>query len=767
MRDSPVASDPAALRRFLAARWLLPNLAVLLLLGLSAWMLHVRPVFDSSAERLLATDPRNQDTFDQVSALMPDTTLVLVVLEPEEIFSNAGAALIAEMSDALLALPGAVEVKSLTHSGRPVRRGLQLWIDPFIPEWAPESEWQELAAFATRFPLSRNVLVSACGRFTVLLPVFHRELPDLAARAAFREELRQTLAPFDAALRSRHLLAFPFLEVEAVEIVQRDLRRGLAFAALLIIAILLLAFRSPLWVALVLSLQAIGLTVTALLFPLLGLTIDLHSAIAFPLVSGVQLTFVVHLMAALQRAGRHLPPRGALAAATRETVRPAAIAALTTLAGLLTLAVSDNPLTAQFGQAAAVGISAAFAITFAFPLWLSRQEPHSAAAPAATLQLHPPPGWTRWAFLGLTLALLPGIPRIRTDLRAVEFLPPRHPSRLGIERLDRDFGGIQVFQLEVDSGRPGGMHRREILQFLETLRHEVAALDNVSEAYAFSQLYVALHQIWEGRDSAEGSLPQSPLVLNFLRQILQQTPVLFQEAFLSEDQSRSRFLVRTRDMPAADYLALLDDIQTIAAAIRPEGVRLNPLQGYHDFLAQEQRLVQTQLRSLWGSALLIALLLTLLWRNFRMTLWIFLANVPALTALFAAMGYADLPLNSVTVLLAAVLLGIAVDDGIHWMAAFRARRLEGYAPPEAARLALREKARPMVCTTAILMVCFGLLSLSGFPPVSHFGLLAMGGLLLSLLGALGLLPALAGKPQRGGATKSSGRARQSPITPAN
>ncbi|MDT9313558.1 hypothetical protein, partial [Limnospira sp. Paracas R14] len=59
MRDSPVASDPAALRRFLAARWLLPNLAVLLLLELSAWMLHVRPVFDSSAERLLATDPRN------------------------------------------------------------------------------------------------------------------------------------------------------------------------------------------------------------------------------------------------------------------------------------------------------------------------------------------------------------------------------------------------------------------------------------------------------------------------------------------------------------------------------------------------------------------------------------------------------------------------------------------------------------------------------------------------------------------------------------
>jgi predicted RND superfamily exporter protein len=636
-----------------------------------------------------------------------------------------------------------------------VRRGFALDIETFIPIFATPQEWARLRDFNTRFPLSRNVLVSADARYAVLIGMFSRRLPDLAAKDAFRQEFMAAISPLESRSLSQHVLAFPFIEAEGYQALRQDLSRYLVLAVFLILVILLITFRSAAIMLYVLVAEVSGCLLLAGLFLAFHQPVDLHTGILFPLAAGVQLTFVIHYAAALQRFARAHPIHLAATLAFRETALPAALGAVTTIAGLAMLGFSDLGMVHRFGRIGAAAVAGLYLLTFLPPaLWGFRPialpaapESPPKARPLALLRYR---RLVFALFAAASLAAIPFVLRVRSDVRAVEFIRPGHPLRRTLELLNHELGGINIFQLEIEGGKPFAMQTTVLLRYLEDLRLFAAGLDGVSDAYAYSQLFIALNQIWDGSASADGALPDSPMKLSLFSNLINNSPLLFRDAFVSENASSSLMILRSRDMPGAQYLKVLETFLQRAEQTKPPGVTLRPIKGLHSILEADRQIVDNQTRSLAQSLALIALLLALLWRSPRAALWVLACNMPAMLLLFAVMGAFGLPLNSVTVMVAAVLLGIAVDDGIHLVSAFRALRKRGVEPQEATRRALAEKLKPMACTSAILIVFFALLLLASFPPVGHFGLLAAIGLLAAFAGAAILLPAFMGAESHDG-----------------
>lgn len=730
--------------RYLATRLLPPTalavgVALALLLGRLAGM-----YVDSSAQTLLASDPRTLETFETLHGLLPETAMVMVALEMDDLFSDRGAGVVAEATRRMESVAGSVEVKSLTHSGRPVRDGFGLAIEAFIPPRASPEEWLRLRDFTTRHPMSRNVLVSADGRHAVLLGLYERPLETHAQRADFHQEFTKALAPLhDRVIRAR-VLSFPFVEVEARALLLRDLRHYLVWALALTLLILIVTFRSVAAVAYILSAELAGGLTVAAMFLVSGVPVDFHTGMVFPLAAGVQLTFLTHHVAALQRFGRDSAAPRAAANALREVLAPAGLAALTTMAGLSALGVSELPMVARFGRMSVAAVAAVFVVSFLWPLLLviaSRAQPAPHANPPARRTFRLPqlrlPVFV--AFAGGTAVMLAGATRLRTDVRAVEFVPRNHPVRETLELLDRELGGINIFQLEIDTGRPRGLQRLPVLRWMEELRAHARSLDGVTDAYAYSQLYTSLNQLWEGDAAAEGTLPTAPWRLAFFSGLINQTPLLFEESFVFGDARASLFVVRSVDMPGDAYLQMIRGFLDHAEASKPEGVLLTPVRGMHTLLEANRAITRNQSRSLLVSAGIIALLLTLLWRSPLDALRVLAANVPALAVMFGVMGFAGIPLNSITVMAAAVILGIAVDDGIHLVSAIRAERKRGVGPAEAVTRALSLKLKPIACTSAILTVFLGLLATASFPPAAHFGLLSAAGMVAAFLGTVVLL----------------------------
>jgi len=529
--------------------------------------------------------------------------------------------------------------------------------------------------------------------------------------------------------------------------VREDLTRYLAAAGGLILLVLLITFRSPAAVLYVLAVEGVGVLLLMATFRMFGRPVDIYTGILFPLVGGLQLTFAAHYVAALQRAGRRWSPPEAASAAFREVFPPSAVAALTTVAGLLTLAFADLPTVTHFGRIGAAAVVLVFGFTFLPPFLCTR-------AKVPVSEGHGVASSSRWRFparhrmgviavFGLcTVGVATGVSRIRTDIRAVEFIEPGHPIRETLELLNHELGGTNIFQVRVDSGKPYGLQTRPVLEYLEGLRAHAYTLDGVTDAYAYSQLYVALDQIWEGKTEASGELPASPMKLTMFSNLLNTSPLLFKESFVDERARSALFILRSRDMPGRTYLAMLEAFLDYAEAHKPEGVTLTPVEGLHTILEGDRRIVRNQGRTLAASLGIIGVLLAVLWRSARPALCVLAANAPALAVIFGVMGFTGYPLNSITVMVAAVILGIAVDDGIHLVSAVRARRRGGMDPNDAVASALRAKFKPMACTSSILAVFLGLLVLTSFPPVAHFGVLSALGILTAFLGAVGLLPAL-------------------------
>jgi predicted RND superfamily exporter protein len=329
---------------------------------------------------------------------------------------------------------------------------------------------------------------------------------------------------------------------------------------------------------------------------------------------------------------------------------------------------------------------------------------------------------------------------VRTDIRAIEFLHPDSASRRTIELLDERLGGINIFQLQVDSGKPGGINDLSHLAYLEKLRKLGRSLEGVSDAYAYSQVFTVINHVWEGQATTREELPSAAKMMIF-KTVLASQDLMFKDAFVGPKEQSSLFILRTRDLPAREYLAILEKFMREAEALKPAGVTLTPVQGLHTILEQDRRIVRSQLESLGAGALLVFLVLAVLWRSPGAALLVLAINAPALAVLAGCMGYFGLPLNSITVMIDAVVLGITTDEGIHFIAHYRQRREAGDGLVEALRDTLHHKLRPMVCTSALLAAGLGLFMFSSFPPVADFGLLSAIALVLAVVCAATLLPA--------------------------
>jgi hypothetical protein len=127
-------------------------------------------------------------------------------------------------------------------------------------------------------------------------------------------------------------------------------------------------------------------------------------------------------------------------------------------------------------------------------------------------------------------------------------------------------------------------------------------------------------------------------------------------------------------------------------------------------------------------------------------------NVLAAASVIAVMGYAGIALDMMTITIAAISVGIGVDDAIHYLHRFREEREHQGNVRLAVAWSHATIGRAMYLTTLTVIVGFSVLVLSNFVPTILFGLLTAVAMALALLANLSLLPSLLvlflGEPRR-------------------
>ncbi len=168
-----------------------------------------------------------------------------------------------------------------------------------------------------------------------------------------------------------------------------------------------------------------------------------------------------------------------------------------------------------------------------------------------------------------------------------------------------------------------------------------------------------------------------------------------------------------------------------------------------------QYLVKNLLTSLFIAILIIAILMAILFRSWRMVIVSLIPNFIPLLVTAGIMGYFHIPIKPSTILVFSIAFGISVDDTIHFLAKYRQElKSRAWDINGCVLNALRETGLSMFYTSIVLFFGFNMFSLSQFGGTQALGLLVSLTLFVAMITNLVLLPSLLLSLQRKLSTKS-------------
>jgi len=616
------------------------------------------------------------------------------------------------------------------------------------PDGTPVSDVGALAPVALADPLWARQLVSEDGQAGAVL--IHLGGSDSRTSTRVHAALVAALAPWQRDGFRFHLVGGPVEFVVAGGELERSMVRVVPAMVALVGLTLMLLFRSV--AAAALSLVTVGLAVvwTLGLAGWLGWPQTTLSQALAPLLLVVGVCHGIHYLARL--AGEPAA-RGRLAAlrdVSAELGAPCLMTSVTTAAGFGSLGVSGLESIARFGMLAAAGVFAALLLTFTvLPLVVSALPARWLAGAEGSERWDALLGLTRLAAsrpravgmvvgLAVTLALV-GVARLRIDASFEDLYGADSDVVRWAETVGRVLRAPDTLEIAVTPPAPD-VPVSETLAVARAIAAELPALDGLGRPRSAFDLVDHLHRLLHGEALPAGRAG-AERVEAMLR--LARSEDAGAVALLLDDASGSaRISVEAVKLPQERLRATLAAVDALAARKLPPGFAATVTGPLAVVGAMIDELRMTQLWSFSLAAFVIFVVVTCFFRSPVLGLVAVIPTALPDLVTVGVMGLSGLPLDVGSAMVAAVVLGVAVDDAIHVLSAEREARARGLASDAAIAEAYARTGRALVTTSVALAAGFLTLTLSSWHSIASFGLVAAVAIVLALVATLVVLPPL-------------------------
>ncbi len=626
------------------------------------------------------------------------------------------------------------------------------------PRGIPAPDHADLAPRALADALWVSQIVSPDGRAGALIVTLEDSASASAERAV--DAALAAIRPFEARGFSFALAGGPVEFVVAGRELDEQAQRLVPALVLLVGALLWLAFRSLPPALLALAAVGVALVLALGVQGWLGWPRTSFFQVLPPLLLTIGVCYGIHLIAAyaerLAEAGGGDSARpAALARALADVARPCLYTALTTAAGFVSFQTSGLESLVRFGWIAAFGVMAALGVTFTLlPValvrlparWLIPPRTHAAWARAVERMASGAARWrVRTLALTVLLALLAGagVARLRIDASFEEI----YGERNRVVRWAKEAARVRSAEtLEIALALPPGVGPADP----EALR-TLARLEGLAQAGLGRPLSVltpmrALHALFYGGPLAlEGPELAPERFASLLRMLRAEAPdllALYVAPARGEEPAALRLSFQGEKLPQDRLRELVARVERAARADLPPGyaVRITgPLVVVSRMIDEIQH---TQIGSFGSALLLVGALSALCLRSLPLALLALVPTTLPVLLTLGAMGALGVPLDVGTAMVAAVVLGLGVDEALHLLAAYRRRRAAGLARQEAVPASLRDVGRPLLTSAAALAAGFLVLAFVPWESLASFGAVSVVAIAASLLADLLVLPAL-------------------------
>ena len=348
------------------------------------------------------------------------------------------------------------------------------------------------------------------------------------------------------------------------------------------------------------------------------------------------------------------------------------------------------------------------------------------------------------AVFGVFLAVcLVGATRIEVDSNYLKDFWPTSWMYVHTVKVDTEMGGTTNVVYLFDAGEDDAIKEPAVLREIDRLQQRANQEDwLVTKTYSIVDIVKDLNQAFHGDDPAYYRIPET-------REEVAQYLLLYEssggeeaEEYVTSDYRRANVELRLKmDRTAAMQKLIRDlDAELEDPPLEETSVSLTGIGAL--WLILMDYIVSSQIQGLTLAFSVITLFMVLLFRSFKIGLISMVPNLAPVLLALGAMGWTGITLDYNKATIAAIALGISVDDTIHLMTRFHHEFSIHRNYRRALREALGDVGRALVITSIALVLGFLAMSFSELRSQAFYGLLLASALVTALLADFFFMPAL-------------------------
>jgi len=344
----------------------------------------------------------------------------------------------------------------------------------------------------------------------------------------------------------------------------------------------------------------------------------------------------------------------------------------------------------------------------------------------------------------ISIIALFGATQLSVNNNPMDFLEAASPIHQQADRVHHELAGIHTFSIVVDAGIDDTFLQVKYLKELQKIQAQLVRMNIFDRSLSFADFIGFLNRVMDDEADPEDPLPGSDAIVREYMLFIQHRDV---RQYVSADFNQARILVRhnigaseTLNEAVAELRAFITEQVDPALQVSVTG---------RSILANQavDAMSRGQFKSLLLVGATVLIVVSLLFVNFRAGLVALLPNLFPVVVLFGVMGFTGIPLDAGTSMVAAIALGICVDDTMHAMSRYHHQLKEHRHSARALSAMVQAEALPIFTTSVALAAGFGIMATSSFLPVAHFGLLSAMVILLALLATFFITPLLLGSAE--------------------
>ena len=712
---------------------------------------------DASSESLSLEGDNNLELyFDTQKTFGSDESLVISYTANEEtILGTKQISHLRSLRDDLLNIEGINSVISILDVSLFQSPPLSL-IELASDVYTIDNGKAELSYIENEFknsPLYANNLVSTDLKTTALLIPLATDNPEILINQetlkVIIEDIRLTMNEYrnEASL---FLGGVPMIRNDAIAYIKSDLI-VFSLAVILAMSIMLAFFFHKIrWVAVPIMISIIGALFMTGVISAIGWKVTVISANFFSLLLVMTLSVTIHLVVRYREISSNNPDATS-SELTKQTltemIKPCTFTVITTIAAFVSLTTSNVKPVIDFGLMMSIGVMIAFVLSFiSFAIFtMLLPKPITASHPDQFLVLEKfaiiTDKFGKRILVTLIVTMIIafiGVSKLSVENSFINYFKKDTEIYQGLNLIDKELGGTVPLEIVfndianaywADSSLRDDFH--EVHNFLDG----IPSIGKVLSIDTFMQVL---------KKSNNGKTPNGFLLTLGKNNMPEFAKEQILKPHISDDSDQIRIVARIKETTIGlNRNQLINDINNELIKnfnFNQEDFYFTGTFSLYNNLLQS--LFESQIKTITSVFVIIFILFLFIFRSASIALIAVLPNVIPSLLILGVMGLANIPLDIMTITIAAIAIGIGIDNAVHYISRFQNEVLKDGDYLSSMYRTHSTIGISMFYTAATVAIGFLVLILSHFTPSIYFGIFMAIAMLSAVIVNLTLLPKL-------------------------